>query len=119
MKLAEVGEDLFVGGYGQVRRGNIKSGLNSTHTPHHSVQDAISSTSHSTGVSINMRKDLHAMTRTFRKPVDEGLSQRQHLFKDVWDIKNILNKAGYDRSVINAQLKELIQKNKAVGGFAK
>jgi RHS repeat-associated protein len=89
VKLAEAGEDLFVGGYGQVRRANIKSGLNPTHTPHHSVQDAVSSTSHSTGVSINMRKDLHALTRTFRKPVEEGLSLRQHLSKDVWDIKNI------------------------------
>jgi hypothetical protein len=119
VKLAEAGEDLFVGGYGQVRRANIKSGLNPTHTPHHSVQDAVSSTSHSTGVSINMRKDLHALTRTFRKPVEEGLSLRQHLFKDVWDVKKILTNANYDRSVINAQLKELIRQNKAVGGFGK
>jgi hypothetical protein len=119
VKLAEAGEDLFVGDYGQVRRANIKSGINSTHTPHHSVQDAVSSTSHWTGVSINMRKDLHALTRTYSKPVEEGLSLRQHLYKDVWDVKNILTNAGYDRSVINAQLKELIRQNKAVGGFGK
>ena len=119
IKLAEAGEDLFVGGYAQVRRANIKSGLNATHTPHHSVQDAVSGTSHSTGVSINLLKDLHALTRTFRKPVEEGLSLRQHLSKDVWDVKNILTNANYDRSVINAQLKELIRQNKPLGGFTK
>ena len=38
VRLAEAGEDLFVGGYGQVRRANIKSGLNPTHTPLKTVE---------------------------------------------------------------------------------
>ncbi len=118
-ELSKKGEDLFVGTYSQSRNGNLKSGLNSTHTPHHSVQDAVGNTSHGTGVTINMRKDLHAMTRTYRKPVEKGLSSRQHLGRDVSDIKRILTDAGYERSKINAQLQELIRQNKANGGFGK
>lgn len=35
--VSKPGEDLFVGTYNQVRRGNINFGLNETHTPHHAV----------------------------------------------------------------------------------
>lgn len=119
-QLAKQGEDLYVGTYNQVRRDNIKSGLNATHTPHHAVQDAVSNTSHGRGITINLNKDLHKMTRTFGNPnVEVGLTLRQHLGRDVTDIKNILSGAGYDRSVINTQLRELIAQNKALGGFGK
>lgn len=119
VELVKAGDDLFVGTYGRARRANRQTGLSATHTPHHSVQNAVASTSHSTGVTINLRKDLHALTRTFRRPVEEGLTLRQHLAKDIRDIRNILIDAGYDRRTINAQLQELIRQNKAMGGFGK
>ena len=60
--LAKAGEDLFVGTYSQSRYGNIKLGLNKTHTPHHAVQNAISETTHGRGITINIRKYLHELT---------------------------------------------------------
>ena len=115
-KLAEPGEDLFVGIYNQVRRGNIKSGLNPTHTPHHAVQDAVSTTTHGRGVTINMSKTLHEKIRTYRKPVEQGLDARTHLAKDVKDLRGIFRDAGYDRFTVNRQLQELIRQNKSVMG---
>jgi RHS repeat-associated protein len=64
--LAKQGEDLYVGTYGQVRGGNLRSGLNPTHTPHHAIQNAASPTTHSRGITINLRKDLHELTWTFK-----------------------------------------------------
>ena len=118
--LARSGEDLFVGTYNQVRAGNLKSGLNATHTPHHSVQAAVSNaSSRGAGVSINLRKDLHEMTRTYRQAVEAAPNARTHLARDIRDLRKILSRAGYSQTTINAQLKELIRQNKALGGFAK
>jgi hypothetical protein len=117
--LAQTGDDLFVGTYSQVRRAIINAGLNATHTPHHVLQNAVSQTTHGRGITINLNKDLHALTRTFRRPVESGLSLRTHLARDVKDLRRILGDAGYDPAVINRQLQELIRQNKAVGGLAK
>ena len=118
--LAGAGEDLFVGTYNQVRAGNIKSGLNSTHTPHHVVQDALSQTTHGKGITINLRKDLHELTRTYRVPIDKSIvGLRNNLAANVKDVKNILLNAGYDPKVVNRQLQELIRQNKVFGGFDK
>ena len=65
--LAKPGEDLYVGTYSKSKYANKKSGLNSTHTPHHVVQDAISPTSHGKGITINLRKDLHELTGTYKR----------------------------------------------------
>jgi hypothetical protein len=110
----QAGEDLFVGLYGQTRRANIKSGLNATHTPHHVVQNAVSETSHSLGVTINMRKDLHALTRTFGTNADRG-SNMLNLAADVRDLRNIFRNADYDRSLVNQQMQRLIELNRQVG----
>jgi RHS repeat-associated protein len=112
--LPAAGEDLFVGTYSQSRRANILSGLNSTHTPHHAVQDAVSVTSRSSGVTINLRKDLHELTRSFGKNVDLGDNTR-NLAADIWDLRGILRGAGYDRSLVNQQLQRLIELNRQVG----
>ncbi|WP_221400593.1 RHS repeat-associated core domain-containing protein [Apibacter mensalis] len=118
--LARAGEDLFVGTYNQVRAGNIKSGLNSTHTPHHVVQNALSQTTHGKGITINLNKDLHELTRTYRVPVDKSIvGLRNNLAADIKDLKRILLDAGYDPKVVNRQLQELIRQNKALGGFDK
>jgi hypothetical protein len=109
--------DLFVGTYSRSYRANVKAGVNGLYTPHHSLQDAVSLTKHGRGVTINLRKDLHELTRTFKKPVEPGLSIRQHLARDVVDLRKILGDAGYDQSVINRQLQELIRQNKAIPGF--
>jgi hypothetical protein len=108
------GEDLFVGLYGQTRRANIQSGLNATHTPHHVVQNAVSDTSHSLGVTINMRKDLHALTRSYGRNADLG-NNVSNLAADVWDMRSIFRGAGYDRSLVNQQMRALIDLNRKVG----
>lgn len=118
--LAKLGEDLFVGTYNQVRGGNMKTGLNSSHTPHHTVQNAISPTTHGRGITINFRKDLHELTRTYKVPIDKSiLSLRDHLAADITDLNRILLDAGYDPQVINRQLSELIRQNKELGGLDK
>ncbi|SPX93176.1 Cell wall-associated polypeptide CWBP200 [Morganella morganii] len=113
-KLAKPGEDLYVGTYNQVRNANIKNGLNSTHTPHHAIQNAASPTTHGRGITINLKKDLHDLTWTFKKPMVKGLSHREYLARDIVDLRKILRDAGYSRDVINRQLSELIKQNKAV-----
>jgi len=65
-----------------------------------------------------MRKELHELTRTHRKTVIPG-TLREHLGRDVKDIKTILQNAGYDTATVNVQLKELIRQNKAMGGFVR
>ncbi|WP_160678009.1 hypothetical protein [Clostridium sp. C8-1-8] len=119
-ELAKPGEDLYVGTYSKSRYANIKSGLNETHTPHHAVQDAISETTHGKGTTINIRKDLHELTGTFRKTRDiDPTDLRKNLAADVSELRNILKDAGYDRNTINRQLQELIRQNKATGNFLK
>lgn len=87
-------------------------------TPHHAVQDAVSSVSHGRGITINIRKDIQLDTDTYGSTWS-GLTNRQHLAADVAELRELLRNAGYDRSVINAQLNELIRQNKALGGFEK
>ena len=118
--LAKPGEDLYVGTYSKSKYANKKSGLNSTHTPHHAVQDAISPTSHGKGITINLRKDLHELTGTYKKRrnIDPN-DLRKNLAADIGDLRSILKDAGYDSHVINRQLRELIRQNKATGKFNK
>lgn len=110
--LAKAGEDLYVGTYNQVRGGNIKGGLNATHTPHHAIQNAVSPTTHGKGITINLRKDLHELTWTYKKPLVKGLTERQYLARDAADVRGILKNAGYSRQVVNRQVGELIKQNK-------
>ena len=115
-RLARAGEELFVGTYNASRRGNLTSGLNATHTPHHVVQDAVSVTTRGQGITINLRKDLHELTTTF------GLLRnlptlRDHLAADVNELRKLLRNTGYDRATVHRQLQELIRQNKAAGGF--
>ena len=109
------GEDLFVGLYGESRTANIQSGLNATHTPHHVVQHAVSVTpSRYSGVTINIRKDLHRLTRTYGINADLG-SDVRNLAADVRDLRSILRNAGYDRPLVNQQMQRLIEFNRQVG----
>ena len=116
--LAKHGEDLFVGTYSESKYWNKKMGLTSSHTPHHVVQDAISSVSHGRGVTINLLKEIHAKTGTFCKTRYYS-NKRQHLAADVIELKKLLLEHGYTRSTVNAQLHELIRQNLANGGFQK
>jgi len=109
--LAGPGEDLYVGTYYEVRSANFSSGLNATHSPHHGTQNALEVTSSSKGITINLRRDLHYKTRTFKRPVEPGLTLRQHLARDIRDLRAILRDAGYDRSRVNMQLRELARRN--------
>ncbi len=87
--LAKPGEDLFVGTYSQSYSANVASGLNETHTAHHVVQNALNGKDGiptSRGITINISRELHEKTRTFRKPVDKTIgSLRDHLAADVKD----------------------------------
>ena len=118
LPLAKPGEDLYVGTYNKSSYWNKKTGLNKTHTPHHAVQDAVSSVSHGKGITINIRKDIHARTETYGSR-RKGLTNRQHLAADIAGLRVLLKEQGYSRSAINAQLNELIKQNKALGGFEK
>lgn len=111
-KLSKPGEDLYVGTYNQVRGANIKSGLNPTHTPHHAIQNAASPTTHGRSITINMKKDLHELTWTYKKPMVPNLTNEQYLARDIKDLRKIFGDAGYSREVINRQLSELIRQNK-------
>ena len=116
--LAKPGQDLYVGTYNKSKYWNKKSGLNRTHTPHHVIQDAVSSVSKGKGITINLKKSIHEKTNTY-KSIRMGLTNRQHLASDIAELKILLKNEGYDRSVINAQLHELIKQNIALGGFEK
>jgi RHS repeat-associated protein len=108
------GEDLYVGPYGKSSYGNKTTGLNETHTPHHVVQDAVSDLSRSKGPTINLRKDLHDLTRTKNRNADLG-DNVKNLAADIKDLRNILRDAGYDRSLVNQQMRELITQNRRAG----
>lgn len=112
--LAKPGQDLYVGTYSRSKYHNKKTGLRATHTPHHVVQNAVSTVSHGRGITINMKKSLHALTQSFSRRPSPGLNPRQHLALDIRDLRNILRQAGYDRAVVNKQLTELIRQNKEV-----
>jgi hypothetical protein len=86
------------------------------YAPHHVIQDAISPTSRGTGIAINLRHELHAQTRTFRQRVVKLPNLRIHLAADIANLHKILSAAGYERSMINQQLLELIRRNKAAYG---
>src|SRR5262249_23311500 len=64
-------------------------------------------------------KDLHTLTRTFRRPGGLALNLRTHLARDIRDLRRILHAAGYAHATMNRQLQELIRQNKTLGGFAK
>lgn len=116
-ELAQPGEDLFVGSYSQSTYWNRQTGLRTTHTPHHVVQDAVSGVPHGQGITINLRRDLHAQTRTFgRRPPNLPGGWRSHLAADIMDLRAILRGAGYSREVINRQLRELIRQNRLIRG---
>jgi hypothetical protein len=110
------GEDLYVGTYSKSSYHNKKTGLNETHTPHHMVADAVGGKSHGKGVSINMRKDLHEQTRTYKRNPDLG-DNRKNLAADVRDVRNILKNAGYKTSTVNQQMKEVVRQNKNAGNI--
>jgi hypothetical protein len=116
--LAKPGEDLFVGTYNASRYANRQTGLIESHTPHHAIQDALTPLTHGKGITINLDKNLHAMTRTYGKsPPNLAGGLRSHLAADIWDLRGILRAAGYDRAVVNQQLRELIRQNTAAYGL--
>jgi RHS repeat-associated protein len=112
-ELAKPGEDLYVGTYSTSRRGNIKSGLNATHTPDHVIQDAASHLSHGRGITINIPKSVHAMRRTTSRPLQSLPNWREHLARDVIELRILLVAHGYDPNLVDRQLRELIRQNEA------
>ena len=113
------GEDLFVGPYGRSYWANRRSGLDGTHSAHHVLQNAISRVSMDRGITINLIKELHEITRTFRKAVEKGLTPQTASRKRHKRSAKILREAGYDRRLINQQLRELIRQNRKLGGLDK
>jgi hypothetical protein len=108
------GQDLFVGTYNQAARANRLSGLSATHTPHHVIQNAVSGVSMGRGATITIRRDLHSLTRTMSRNADLG-SNIRNLAADVRDLRTILRNAGYERSIVNAQMQALIALNRRLG----
>lgn len=73
--------------------------------------DAVTGVSHGRGITINIEKGLHAQTCTFCRSPGDLPSTRSYLARDVWDLRAILRDAGYDRSLVNQQLTDLIRQN--------
>ena len=119
LPLAKPGEDLYVGTYNKSKYWNKKTGFNATHTPHHAVQDAISSVSTGKGITINIKQSIHPSTESYKSVRNGLIGNRQHLAADIAELRVLLRNEGYSRSVINAQLNELIKQNKSLGGFDK
>jgi hypothetical protein len=113
------GEELYVGTHNSSKYWSVKTGLWRTHVPHHVVQDAVSGTSTGKGITILIPKRIHNALSTTRKAARKGLSLRRHLAADVKELRNALRSNGYNRSIVNRQLREVIRRNKAIGGFAK
>lgn len=61
--------------------------------------------SHGKGITNNLRKDIRLETETYGTK-KAGLTNRQNLAADIAELKVLLKKYGYSRSVINAQLNE-------------
>ncbi|WP_343337956.1 hypothetical protein TPELB_33430 [Terrisporobacter petrolearius] len=112
---AKAGEDLYVGSYSKSSTANRKSGLNATHTAHHAIQNATSKVSRGRGASINLKKSIHEKTYTYRNPKLREGTRRQQLAADIRELRGLLKEDGYNRKVINRQLKELIRLNKELG----
>jgi len=115
----QAGEDLYVSSYSKASKANIEANINRTDkfNDHHAVQNAVSRVSKYKGITITLKETFHKRTRTYGKKI-ENETLHENLARDVMDIK-ILTEAGYDRKLINQQLKELIRQNKAIGGFEK
>ena len=112
------GEDLYVGLYSESSKANKLSGLDSTHTPHHVVQDRVSDLPKSNGVTINLHKDLHRKTRSWCRNADLG-DNRRNLAADILNLRNILREAGYDASLVNQQMRKLIELNDAMSNISR
>ena len=120
--LAKAGEDLYVGTYGAAKYGLRKTGRLADYTPHHAVQDAINRSSgitHSRGITITLKRSIHANLETTGVAARDLATRRQHLAADMKELRNVLGQNGYNRSVVNRQLQELSRQNKALGGFGK
>jgi hypothetical protein len=111
LPLAQPGEDLFVGSYSRSRAGNVRSGLNRTHTAHHMVADAISPETQANGLTINIQQRLHRFTRTFRRnPVrNQPFDLAEQLHLDVENVRRILLRDGYDYDRVERHLNELVR----------
>ena len=111
--LAKPGEDLFVGTYREASKANRATGAATTHTAHHAVADAISPVKTAEGITINIQKRLHELTRTYkRNPVrGKAYDTMQQLEHDVEDLRRILKNDGYDLDTIERALNELVRQN--------
>jgi len=65
---------------------------------------------------LTANKDLHTLTRTFRRPVDLALNLRTHVARDMRDVRRILHASGSAQATMNRQLQELVRQKKALGG---
>jgi RHS repeat-associated protein len=117
-RLRGPGEDLYVGPYGKSYRANVRAGVTSEFTPHHVRQAALSPVSRWRGTTINIRRGIHAPTRTISRLADLGLA-RTNLAADIHDLRVLLRAEGYDPHLINRQLQELIRQEEAIGGLLK
>jgi RHS repeat-associated protein len=121
--LARAGEDLYVGTYGAAKGGLGRAGRLPDYTPHHVVQDAVNRASHRAtlykGITITLKKTIHGGLRTTGRPMRDLPTLRDHLAADTNELRNVLRQNGYQRNVVNRQLRELIRQNKALGGLDK
>lgn len=96
---------------------NKKAGITKIFTPHHAIQNATAKASRSRGATINIKKSIHKLTYTYRNPKVRIGTPRQQLAADIFELRRLLKDAGYDKKIVNQQLRKLIQLNKEVGNI--
>jgi hypothetical protein len=84
--------------------------MNGAYNPHHVTANAVSGLQ-GRGITINLRHELHESTRTYCRQIERAPTTRGELGRDLKDIRVILRREGYDRTVVNRQLRELTRQN--------
>jgi hypothetical protein len=79
------------------------------------MADVESATSHGKGPTINIRKSIHEATETMRSRRPSSLTKRQHMAADVRELRRLLLDEGYDPSLVNQSLQELVRQNRLTG----
>jgi hypothetical protein len=90
-------------------------------TPHHMPQDALHFLPRDEGGAIVMKQADHALTRTYgargraTKAADAGLSFRDVLAMDIWDMRRIVQIQYGDPTYFNPGIRDLLAYYRRIG----
>lgn len=67
--------------------------------------------------TISIIKTYKVVHYTYKNPNTRTGTPRQQLAADIFELRKLLRDNGYDRKLVNQQLRKLIQLNKEVGNI--